>query len=327
MIRLKLFLLCSLLGCILQAQEPYQKIVVAQNGTGDFTQIQEAINSTRDLGPSYVQLYIKNGIYDENIEIPSWKHQLTFIGESRDGTIIRGNNYSGKLTKDGGKLSTFTSHTVLVEGDDIHFKNLTIQNTWCDKGQAVALHVEGDRFIAEDCTILGCQDTVYTANEGSRQFYDNCLIAGTTDFIFGEATAVFKDCEIRSLKDSYITAAATPKDQAYGYVFLNARLTAEEGVSKVYLGRPWRPYARTVFIDSELGPHILPEGWHHWPGDQMFPNKEKTTYYAESNSKGPGAGPKKRVDWSHQLNADEVKKYTLENIFNGWVPIEIKYYE
>ena len=316
----------SILCYFVQAQEPYRLIVVAQDGSGDFTLIQEAINSVRDLGPDYVQFYIKNGIYNENIEIPSWKHQLTFIGENREKTIIRGSNYSGKFTENGEKFSTFTSHTVLVEGDDIHFKNLTIQNTWCEKGQAVALHVEGDRFIAEDCNILGCQDTVYTANEGSRQYYFNCYIEGTTDFIFGEATAVFKDCEIYSLKDSYITAAATPQNQEFGYVFFNAKLTAKQDVKEVYLGRPWRPYAKTVFIDSELGSHIIPVGWYHWPGDKMFPDKEKTAYYAEYNSKGEGANALSRIDWSYQLSIEEVKKYTLENIFKGWIPSEIKMY-
>ena len=324
--KLKIFVLFSILCYFTQAQEPYKKMVVAQDGSGDFIQIQEAINSVRDLGPGYVQFYLKNGIYQENIEIPSWKHKLIFIGESREKTIITGNNYSGKVMATGETLSTFTSHTVLVEGDDIQFKNVTIQNTWCEKGQAVALHVEGDRFIAQDCAILGCQDTVYTANEGSRQYYLNCYIEGTTDFIFGEATAVFKDCEIHSLKDSYITAAATPQNQAYGYVFLNAELTAEDTVTKVYLGRPWRPHAKTVFIDAKMGAHILPDGWYHWPGDKMFPNKEKTAYYAEYNSKGKGANPASRVGWSHQLSKEDVKKYTLENIFKGWIPNKVIIY-
>lgn len=324
--KLKILFLISILGYFVQAQEPYRRIVVAQDGSGDFSQIQEAINSVRDLGPNYVQFYIKNGTYQENIEIPSWKHMLTFIGESREKTIITGNNYSGKMMPEGSKFSTFTSHTILVEGDDIHFKNLTMQNTWCEKGQAVALHVEGDRFIAENCTILGCQDTIYTANEGSRQYYLNCYIEGTTDFIFGEATAVFKDCEIHSLKDSYITAAATPQNQEYGYVFFKAKLTAKNEVKEVYLGRPWRPFAKTVFIDTEMGKHILPEGWYHWPGDKMFPDKEKTTYYAEYNSKGEGANAKARIGWSYQLTTDEVKKYTLENIFKDWIPNEIMKY-
>lgn len=305
---------------------PYRNITVAQDGSGDYNTIQEALNSTRDLGPSEVVIHIKNGVYHEKLEIPSWKHKLTLVGEDRNKTVITNNDYSGKTDSiTGKKLSTFTSATVTVKGDDISFKNLSIKNESCGEGQAVALHVEGDRFFAEDCNILGCQDTLYTATEGSRQFYLNCFIQGTTDFIFGEAVAVFKGCTIKSLKNSYVTAAATPKGQEFGYVFIDCRLTAAEGVDEVYLGRPWRPYARTVFINTELGGHILPEGWNPWKGDDMFPNKEDTAYYAEYQSKGEGAAPQKRVSWSHQLTEEEAGKYTLDTIFkecDTWSPIE-----
>ena len=309
----------------ISAQEPYLKITVAKDASGDFQSIQEAVNSTRDLGPGEVEIFIKNGVYNEKIVIPTWKHQLTLIGESKDQTIIKGNDYSGKIDSvTGEKLSTFTSSTVLVQGDDIHFKNISIQNTWCERGQAVALHVEGDRFMAENCNLLGCQDTLYTATEGSRQYYKNCYIEGTTDFIFGQATCVFEECTIKSLANSYVTAAATPANQEFGYVFFDCELIAKDGVDKVYLGRPWRSYAKTVFINSTLGEHIVEKGWDPWTGDQMFPQKEKTTYYAEYQSKGKGASPKTRVAWSHQLTKNELKKYTIQNILSGnqndWKP-------
>ncbi|MGI0107503.1 pectinesterase family protein [Salinimicrobium sp. WS361] len=304
------------------AREKYREITVSKDGTGDFSSIQEAINSTRDLGPGEVVIRIKSGTYNEKLEIPSWKHQLTLIGEDRKNTVITNNDFSGKIDPSTGeKLSTFTSYTVLVRGNDIRIENLTIQNTSCGEGQAVALHVEGDRFIMKDSDILGCQDTLYTATEGSRQLYINCFIEGTTDFIFGEATAVFESCTIKSLKDSFVTAAATPQNQEFGYVFIDCKLIAAEGVNEVYLGRPWRPFAKTVFINTELGDHILPDGWEHWPGDKMFPNKERTAYYAEYNSSGPGASPATRVEWSHQLTSEEAEKYTLKNIFtsgNDW---------
>ena len=309
----------------ISAQEPYLKITVAKDASGDFQSIQEAVNSTRDLGPGEVEIFIKNGVYNEKLVIPTWKHQLTLSGESKDQTIIKGNDYSGKIDSvTGEKLSTFTSYTVLVQGDDIHFRNLSIQNTWCERGQAIALHVEGDRFMAENCNLLGCQDTLYTATEGSRQYYKNCYIEGTTDFIFGEATCAFEECTIKSLANSYVTAAATPANQEFGYVFFNCELIAKDGVDKVYLGRPWRSYAKTVFINSTLGEHIVEKGWDPWTGDQMFPQKEKTTYYAEYQSKGKGASPKTRVAWSHQLTKNELKKYTIQNIFSGnqndWKP-------
>ncbi|WP_031426184.1 pectinesterase family protein [Flavimarina sp. Hel_I_48] len=313
-----LLLSIILLSFSVNAQKPYLKLIVSQDGNGDFASIQEAINSTRDLGPGEVEIFIKNGIYKEKIEIPSWKHQLTLIGEDNEKTIIQNSDYSGMIdpvTKK--ELSTFTSFTLLIQGDDIHLENLTIQNTWCDKGQAVALHVEGDRFIAENCRLLGCQDTLYTATEGSRQYYKSCYIEGTTDFIFGEATVVFEDCTIKSLANSYVTAAATPENQEFGYVFFNAELIAADNVDHVYLGRPWRPYAQTVFINSTLGNHIVADGWDPWTGDKMFPEKEKTTYYAEYNSKGAGASPKKRVKWSHQLTETEIEKYTVNSIFSA----------
>ncbi|MCF4101073.1 pectinesterase family protein [Gillisia sp. M10.2A] len=308
--------------------QPYREITVSKDSKGDFESIQEAINSTRDLGPGEVRIHIKNGTYNEKIEIPSWKHKLTLVGESKEGVVILNDDYSGKMNpQTGKKFSTFTSYTVLVQGNDIKIENLTIKNSWCEKGQAVALHVEGDRFVAKNCNIMGCQDTIYTAKEGSRQFYLNCFIEGTTDFIFGEATAVFKNCTIKSLKNSFITAAATPENQEFGYVFFNCKLIAAGDVDEVYLGRPWRSYARTVFIHSELGAHIVPAGWDPWTGDNMFPNKERTTYYAEYNSSGPGASTKTRVEWSHQLTEQETEKYTLKNIFDDdwfWASKEIK---
>jgi pectin methylesterase-like acyl-CoA thioesterase/acetyl esterase/lipase len=308
--------------------QPYREITVSKDGKGDFASIQEAINFTRDLGPAEVIIHIKNGTYNEKIEIPAWKHRLTLVGENRKNTIITNADFSGKINpKTGKEISTFTSSTLLVEGNDIQIQNLTIKNSSCNEGQAVALHVEGDRFIIKDCDILGCQDTIYTAREASRQLYYNCYIEGTTDFIFGEATAVFKNCTIKSFADSYVTAAATPQNREFGYVFINCKLIAAQGVKEVYLGRPWRPYAKTVFINTEMGSHIRPEGWNPWKGDAMFPNKEETAYYAEYNSTGAGAAPENRVSWSHQLTSKEAEKYSIDAILNGsdhWNPLYAK---
>ncbi|MEH6659297.1 pectinesterase family protein [Leeuwenhoekiella marinoflava] len=302
----------------------YREITVAKDGSGDFQRIQEAISSTRDLGPDYVKIYIKNGVYNEKIEVPAWKRKIVLVGESRDGVVIVNNDYSGKIDSLTGFIhSTFTSHTLKVEGRDFYAENLTIQNTSCNQGQAVALHTAGDRSIFKNCKILGCQDTVYTAGEDNRVLLDNCYIEGTTDFIFGQATAFFDHCEINSLNNSYVTAASTPAKQKYGYVFLNCKLTAAEGVTKAYLGRPWRPYAKTVFINSDLGAHILPDGWEVWDGDKMFPHKERSVFYAEYNSKGAGANPEKRVWWSHQLYEEEIDYYTKAHVLAGhdnWKP-------
>jgi len=318
--KLFLILLISMANFLFAGNEPYIKITVAQDGSGDFKSIQKAINSIRDLGPGEALVFIKSGTYNEKVVIPSSKHKITLEGENKDNTVITNNDFSGKLDAFNEKMTTFNSYTLLVMGDDIKISNLTLKNASCNEGQAVSLHVEGDRFVIKNSNILGCQDTVYAATSHSRQYFENCFIEGTTDFIFGQATVVFKNCIIKSLADSYITAAATEADKPYGFVFFDCKLIAKDGISKVYLGRPWRPYAKTVFINTEMGKHILPEGWNPWKGDKMFPDKEKTAYYAEFGSKGDGGDVSKRINWSHQLTKKDLKNYTLEKIFNNWNP-------
>ncbi|RNL82900.1 pectin esterase [Sinomicrobium pectinilyticum] len=298
--------------------KPYREIVVSKDETSDFKTIQEAINATRDLGPGFVLITIKKGVYNEKLVVPSWKTKIILKGEDRDETIIVNNDFSGKINPATGvKFSTFNSYTLLVEGNDFMAENLTVKNASCGEGQAVALHVEGDRAVFRNCNIVGCQDTIYAATEGSKQYYDGCYIEGTTDFIFGEATAVFNNCTIKSIRDSYITAAATPEHQDFGFVFMKCRLVAGEDVTKVFLGRPWRPYAQTVLISCNLGPHIVAEGWNPWKGDKMFPEKEKTAFYAEYENTGEGAEISGRVSWSHQLSKQDVKKYTLQNMLKS----------
>lgn len=301
---------------------PYITINVASDGSGQFTSIQKAINSLRDFGPGEALIKIKAGTYREKVVIPSWKHKVTLQGENAENTIIINDDYSGKIDALNEKMTTFNSYTLLVMADEVKISNLTIQNTWCNKGQAVSLHVEGDKFVIKDSKILGCQDTFYATGNHSRQYFENCFIEGTTDFIFGSATVVFKNCTIKSLADSYITAASTDQSKKYGFVFFNCQLIAKDGISKVFLGRPWRPFARTVFINTEMGNHILPEGWNPWKGDAMFPEKEKTTYYAEFGSRGEGGNVSKRVSWSHQLTKKEVKNYTINKIFGDWNPVQ-----
>lgn len=321
---LLLVMLISSFGVAHSQAHPYLILVVAQDGSGDFLSIQKAITSVRDLGPGNVLIKIKAGIYNEKIVIPSYKHKITLVGDSSGTTIIINSDHSGMVEpKLQEKMTTFNSYTLFIGGDDIKIENLTVKNNSCKEGQAVALHVEGDRFTAVNCTISGCQDTLYAATAHSRQFYKNCHIEGTTDFIFGQATAVFANCTIKNLSESYITAAATTPSQKYGFVFIDCNIIANEGLTQCYLGRPWRPHAKTVFINCTLGKHILPEGWHPWGKDKMFPDKEKTCYYAEYESKGAGSNPAGRVKWSQQLSDIEVKSYNIANILSGtdgWVP-------
>jgi pectinesterase len=300
---------------------------VAQDGSGQFKTIQEAVNAVRDLSQQQVTIHIKNGIYPEKLVIPSWKTKITLLGESKENTVITHNDYSGKEYPGGrdlvgkDKYSTYTSYTVLVQGNDFTAENLTIENTAGRVGQAVALHVEGDRVMVKNCRLLGNQDTLYTATENSRQYYQDCFIQGTTDFIFGEATAVFQNCTLNSLSNSYLTAASTTPRQRFGYVFFDCRLVADSAAKKVFLGRPWRPYAKTVFIRTQMGSHIVPAGWDNWRN----PENEKTVLYAEYNSTGAGANNAGRVKWARQLPPSEAKKYTLAHIFAGetsWDPLK-----
>ena len=306
-----------------------KEIIVAQDGSGNFKTIQAAVNSVRDLGQWRVKILIKKGRYNEKLVIPSWKTKISLVGEDNRQTIITNNDYSGKAFPGGkdafgnDKFSTYTSYTVLVQGDDFTAENLTIENTSGRVGQAVALHVEGDRSVISNCRLLGNQDTLYAATETSRQYYINCYIEGTTDFLFGEATVVFQGCTIKSLANSYITAAATSPRQQFGFVLMNCKLIAADDVNKVFLGRPWRPYAKTVLLKCELGNFIVKEGWNPWKGDAMFKDKELTAYYAEYGNTGEGAVTTSRVLWAKQLNKKQAKLFTLKAILGGtdnWSP-------
>lgn len=283
-------------------------MIVAKDGSGDYKYIQDAVDACRAFTPKKLKIYIKNGVYKEKVQVPAWITDISLTGESRDSTVITYNDHTGK-----GKMGTFDSYTLRIEGNDIVLENMTVRNTAGQVGQAVALHVEGDRIVFRNCNFLGDQDTIFASGEGSRQYFYKCYIEGTTDFIFGPATAMFEDCTIHSKRNSYITAASTPDREKYGYVFRNCKLTAGEDVDKVYLGRPWRDYAQTVFIRCEMGGHIRSEGWHNW----SRPEVETSVFYAEYKCYGPGSKTDQRVKWAGTLTDREAAEYTLENIFSG----------
>lgn len=298
------------------AQERQDTIVVSRDGTGNFRTLQEAIESARAFMDYTVTIYVKNGVYKEKVIVPSWVENIDIIGEDRDKTIITYDDHANI-----NKMGTFRTYTVKVEGSDITFKNLTIENNAAQLGQAVALHTEGDRLKFINCRILGNQDTIYTGAKFTRLYFKDCYIDGTTDFIFGPSTALFENCMIHSKRNSYVTAASTPKEAKYGYIFKHCKLTAESGVDKVYLGRPWRPYAYTLFIECELGKHIVLAGWHNW-GKQ---SNEETARYMEYKNTGEGANASERVAWSKQLTKKEAEAVTVDAIFrtqSDWNPID-----
>lgn len=296
-------------------------LVVSRDGTGEFRTIDEAIEVRRAFMDYTKVIYVKKGVYKEKLIIPSWLTNITICGEDRDNTIITWDDHANIKMPVGGldseaavkgkPMGTFRTYTLKVQGSYITLKDITIENNAAKLGQAVALHTEGDHILVQNCRLLGNQDTVYTGVGGTRVAFYDCYIEGTTDFIFGPSIAWFQNCEIHSKANSYITAASTPAGQKYGYVFYKCRLTADKDVDKVYLGRPWRPFAATIFMDCELGKHIRPEGWHNWNNAK----NEETARYAEYGNKGEGASTKNRVKWSKQLTKKEAAKVTLLDAF------------
>jgi len=287
---------------------------VAADGSAQYSTIQDAIMASKAFPWRPVRIEVADGIYNEKINVFSWNTKLSIIGESRERTIIQFSDHFEGLAL--GRNSTFHTFTMKVSGNDFHADNLTIVNAAGPVGQAVALHVEADRASFSNVSIKGYQDTLYLAGEGRRSFFENCYIEGSVDFIFGEGTALFENCEIRSLLDGYITAASTPAREPYGFVFKGARLTSAPEADEVYLGRPWRHFAKTIFLDCEMGDHILPVGWDDWSD----PDKRSTVFSAEYGSTGLGGKLDQRADWSVLLSPRRARSYDRKSILRGWDP-------
>lgn len=291
--------------------------VVAKDGLGDFFTIQEAIMNVPDYRKEgRTHILIRKGTYKEKLIVPESKINVSLIGENN--TTFTYDDYAQKKNIFGEGKSTSGSATCYFYANNLYVENITFQNTSGPVGQAVAAFVSADRMVFKNCRFLGFQDTLYTYAMDSRQYYEDCYIEGTIDFIFGWSTAVFNRCTIHSIGNGYITAPATPQGKEYGYVFFDCHITADKGVDKVYLSRPWRDYAKAVFIRCDMGKHILPEGWDNWNKKHA----EKTVFYAEYQSSGLGANPQKRASFSTQLKS--LEGYTIEEIMrgnDGWNPL------
>lgn len=302
---LNLFLLIS----VLASKAVNYDFVVALDGSGNFSSVQKAIDASKAFPDSRIIIFVKKGVYNEKIHVPSCNSKLSIVGESVENTIITFDDYFDKINR--GRNSTFYTSTMQVLADDFYMENITVENTAGQVGQAVALHIEGDRCVIRNCRFLGNQDTVYAAGRLSRQFFADSYISGTTDFIFGEATAFFEKCTIRCKSNSYITAASTAEGKPYGFVFQNCKIEADSLVQKVYLGRPWRSFAKVVFAGCEMGGFITPEGWDNWSN----PMNEKTAFFAEVNNTGAGAALRQRVKWAVNLDEKDICNYTKERVF------------
>ena len=288
-------------------------IVVAADGSGDVRSVQAAVDKVPENNRTRIIIRIKPGIYTEQVRVPANKPFISFIGEAADKTKIT----FSLSNKEAG--STSAAYAVYIGGHDFQAENITFENSFGIGSQAVAILVEADRTVFRNCRFLGWQDTLYAKN--GRQYYRNCYIEGHVDYIFGQASAVFENCTIHSKGDGYIAAPMRfAADERSGFVFLNSTLTSENTSKGIYLGRPWRDYGRTVFINTKMDAAIRPEGWHHWE-----PHREKTAYFAEYGSTGKGSNPDARVAWARKLVDADVKQFSVEYFLSGrdgWDPFK-----
>lgn len=289
--------------------------VVAPDGTGDFRTVQEAINAVPDFRKNETRIFIKKGVYKEKLVLAGSKTNVVFIGEDRDHTVLTYDDFASKKNRFGEEVGTSGSTSFFVFGDGFRAENITFENSSGPVGQAVAVRIDGDQVAFINCRFHGFQDTLYPHGEKSRQYYRDCVIEGTVDFIFGWSTAVFDRCTIICKDHGFVTAPSTNEGTAYGFVFLDCKITGNAPEASFYLGRPWRPFGKSVFVRCDLGRMIKPEGWHNW----NKPDAEGTAFFAEYKNTGAGASPEKRISWSHQLTDEEASAYIPEKILGDWV--------
>lgn len=311
--RIILIILTVLIGLTTRAQK---QLTVAQDGSGNFKTVQEAINAVPDNSAKETIIYIKKGVYKEKLTLPASKEHVTLKADDPLQTIITYDDYASKKDSAGKNIGTSGSASFHMYGKHFSAYNITFANSSGPVGQAVAAWVGGDRTYFYNCRFLGFQDTLYTFGTGTVQCYNKCYIEGTVDFIFGAATAWFEECRILCKNTGYITAASTPDTVKYGYVFNKCTITGELPTQSHFLGRPWRPYAKTVFMNCDLSKQIKAEGWQIWSNKDNI----STTYYAEYNNRGEGADTTKRAEWTHQLDKKQAADYTMKNVLKGWTP-------
>lgn len=298
------------------AAQPLIK-TVAQDGSGDYRTVQAAFNAVPGSNKKPITIRVKNGVYKEKVFLEAGKDFVTLEGEDKFNTILTYDDHSGKSSPAGEIINTHSSWSFRVTANNFTARNITFRNdAGFSAGQAVAMESNGDKAIFDNCRFIGNQDVLFTNSDKSRQYYSHCYIEGTTDFIFGSATVWFEQCHIHSRKNSHVTAASTPKEKKYGYIFNECILTGDTALHNVSLGRPWQPFAAVVYMHCFLGQHIKGEGWHNWNN----PANEKTARYGEYKNFGPAAGNPGRVSWIRQLTDQEIKSYNIKNVFGDWDP-------
>ena len=309
----------GLLGLLPGAAVAQTNLTVAADGSGQFKSLQEAIMAVPSGSRTNpVVIHLKPGVYKELIYVQREKQFFKLVGENPTNTIIVFGLYASMTNLDGKPIGTFHTPTATIDADDFTAERVTFENSAGPVGQALAIRVDGDRAVFRHCRFIGWQDTILL-NRG-RQYFADCYINGHADFIFGAATAWFERCQICSRgAGGYLTAASTPADQPYGFVFSHCQITGENPATLTYLDRPWRIYASTIYLNTEMSAVVRPEGWNDW----KKPETHHTARYAEFNSTGPGANPAARADWAKQLTADEAAAITSAKVLggsDGWNP-------
>jgi pectinesterase len=291
-------------------------ITVASDGSGRFKTVQDAIMSVPSgSATNAVIIHLKPGTYRELIYVQREKQFFHLVGDNPTNTVIVYGLYAGMTNLDHKPIGTFHTPTTTIDADDFTAENITFENSAGPVGQALAIRVDGDRATFRNCHFVGWQDTILL-NRG-RQYFDHCHICGHVDFIFGAATAWFENCLLCSRgAGGYLTAASTPKDVPYGFVFSHCQIVGENPGTRTCLGRPWRIYASTIFLNTEMSAVVRPAGWTDW----KKPETHQTARYAEYHSTGPGADPTNRVGWATQLTADEAAEITIPKVLGGWNP-------
>ena len=319
-------MLMSILLCILSIPSPASaytaNITVAKDGSGNYKTVQAALDSIPANNTSRKIIYIKNGTYKEKVR-PT-KPYVSLIGQDKNKTIITYNDHV-----DTSKASSYNleTPTVIIKAKDFSAENINFVNTSGQIERANAIKVQSDRASFYNCIIFGGQDTLLLNNSGERAYFSKCTISGDVDFIYGAMIAAFDSCIINSNdKTGYITAASTPQQQKYGFLFVNCNLTRDSSVTTggVYLGRPWRPYASVVYKNCTMDAHINLTGWNNWGNSA----NEATARYMEYGSSGTGWNASKRVKWAKTLSAKEAENYTVNNYMKGtdnWNPTKKPY--
>ena len=301
-------LFCGLVAAKGSAAEPDRKadLIVARDGSGDVKTVKEALSRVPTNNRTRFVIFIKRGIYNEQITVTASRGDLSLLGEIAEETKIT----SSVKTRCGSSWPPRCS--AYIGADNFRAENITFENSFGSGAQAMAVVANADRLVFRNCRFLGSQDTLYV--KAGRQYFQNCYIEGSRDFICGQAAAVFEDCRLHSKGDGYIAAPMRLSSaEPGGLIFLHCKATGEKIRNGVFLGRPWGPYGRAVYLETDMGAHIRSEGWNNWGK----PASEKTAYFAEYNSKGAGGKTAGRVQWAHQLTAAEARQFEPENFLKG----------